>query len=61
MQPDVLESVFASFYASLRFRVAVQPPYYHFGVGLGIRELCFRLLVVDGGCEQEAINPGYLC
>ena len=57
---DVLQSVFTSFYASLRLRVAVQPPDDHFRVGLGICKLSLCLFIVDGRCEQEAINPGYL-
>lgn len=57
---DVLQSVFTSFYASLRLRVAVQPPDDHFRVGLRICKLSLCLFIVDGGCEQEAINPGYL-
>ena len=51
MQLDVLKSVFASFYAGLRLGVAVQPPYYHFGVGFRVGELCFGLFIIDSGCE----------
>lgn len=58
---DVLQSVFASFYAGLRLRIAVQPPYDHLRICFGICKLGLRLLVVNGGCEQEAIDPCYLC
>ena len=51
VQPGVLKSVFASFYAGLRLGVAVQPPYYHFGIGFRIGELCFGLFIIDSGGE----------
>ena len=51
VQLAVLKSVFASFYAGLRLGVAVQPPYYHFGIGFRIRELCFSLFIIDSGSK----------
>ena len=40
---NVLECVFASLYAGLRFRIAIQFPYNHFGVRFRLCELSFRL------------------
>lgn len=38
---EVLESVFACFYAGLRLRVTVQSPYDHLRIRFGLRELGF--------------------
>lgn len=47
---NVLECVFASFYARLRLRVSIQSSYNHLRISFGFRELGFCLLVIDSGC-----------
>ena len=48
---NVLQSVFSSFYASLRLRVAVQSPDDHFCIGLRICKFSLCLFIVDRRCE----------
>ena len=56
----VLECIFAAFDACLGLGVAVQPPQDEPDLRFDFLEVGFRLLVVDGGAEHEAVETGYL-